>query len=124
MPKLMCLWIWEACGHGTNDAKTQGKESRSRARSRRALVAASAGDEAEGEVSNVVPRPKGQSFSLAQKMRAAISWYYSHVQLRGNVEWREDENGQCTGNPSYSPLVSNLMKGLQRQKVRFNNFHR
>lgn len=59
------------------------------------------------------------SYGHAQKMRAAMTYAFGHLQGLGNLPWHESElrSGQMLGNPSVSVEVSSYMCSLRRRKV-------
>ena len=60
------------------------------------------------------------SYGHAQKMRAAMTYAFSHIHGLGRRRWQEDPPGSThfIGNPSVSAEVSNYMISLHRRKVR------
>ncbi|KAG2147302.1 hypothetical protein BD769DRAFT_1660470 [Suillus cothurnatus] len=58
-------------------------------------------------------------YGHAQKMRAAMTYAFGHLQGLGNLPWHESElhSGQMLGNPSVSVEVSSYMCSLRRRKV-------
>ncbi|KAL1671892.1 DNA breaking-rejoining enzyme [Schizophyllum commune] len=56
--------------------------------------------------------------TTAQKIRAALTYFFGILCGLGNVEWHKDPTtGRMIGNPSISSLVSRYMVGLQRRKA-------
>lgn len=50
-------------------------------------------------------------------MRAAVSYFYAQNKDRGTEKWHNDENGNYSGNPALSHIVSRYMISLQKRKV-------
>lgn len=60
-----------------------------------------------------------QSYTYAQKMRAAATYGFGRVHGLGNIQWTRSEiSGKWKGNPSVSEVVSTYMISLRRRKVR------
>jgi hypothetical protein len=60
---------------------------------------------------------KGNKWSHAQKMRAAISHHFSVTLQMGNERFFEKIDGTWSGNPSISDVVARYMRSLKRRKV-------
>lgn len=88
LPSLICAWIYHMCERP--DLKAKDKLAR---------------------------ETKGHTYQHAEKMRAAITFYYSYEKKLGNAPWRCETNGAWTGNPNNSDIVSRYMKSLRRRKV-------
>ncbi|KAJ6450218.1 hypothetical protein C8R47DRAFT_998961 [Mycena vitilis] len=59
------------------------------------------------------------SYSNAQKKRAALTWAFGRCTGRGDERWRESEAvpGLMLGNPSCSALLASYMLSLRQRKV-------
>ena len=63
---------------------------------------------------------EGNSYSLALKIRAAITWHFGIIEGLGNSPWGQNHLGEWYGNPSTSSKISVLMKSLARLKVHYS----
>ncbi|KAK7006123.1 hypothetical protein R3P38DRAFT_2555618 [Favolaschia claudopus] len=59
-----------------------------------------------------------QSYSYAQKMRAAMTHAFGHNHGLGKAKWHKDDRGIWKGNPSVSDTVSGYLVNLRRTKTR------
>ena len=58
------------------------------------------------------------SYSHAQKMRAAATYGFGHLNGLGSIPWQKSEvSGKMLGNPSISEDVSRYMISLRKKKV-------
>ncbi|KAJ6481386.1 hypothetical protein DFH09DRAFT_944307, partial [Mycena vulgaris] len=63
-----------------------------------------------------IPR---DSYSHAQKMRAAATYGFGRLNGLGSLPWQKSEvSGKMLGNPSISEDVSRYMISLRKKKVR------
>lgn len=61
---------------------------------------------------------KRDTYSMAQKMRAAMTFTFGRTIGLGTLPWHESEvTGEMKGNPSVSQTVSSYMVSLHRRKV-------
>ncbi|KAF9471372.1 hypothetical protein BDN70DRAFT_786648, partial [Pholiota conissans] len=64
------------------------------------------------------PGPKPQTYSHAQKIRAAMTHIFGRIFNLGRTVWYRDENsGRMRGNPSCSERVASYMISLRRRKA-------
>jgi hypothetical protein len=64
-----------------------------------------------------IPR---DSYSHAQKMRAAATYGFGRLNGLGSLPWQKSEvSGKMVGNPSISEDVSRYMISLRKKKVRY-----
>jgi hypothetical protein len=87
-PKMICLWISHVCEKPDPSSKSRFERER-----------------------------QNRSWSHAEKMRAAVSFLYSHQLKRGRDTYIQDDTRQWKGNPVLSHEVSQYMKSLRRRKV-------
>ncbi|KAJ7348372.1 hypothetical protein DFH08DRAFT_658618, partial [Mycena albidolilacea] len=60
-----------------------------------------------------------ESYSHAQKMRAAATYGFGRLNGLGSIPWQKSEvSGKMLGNPSVSETVSRYMITLRKAKVR------
>jgi hypothetical protein len=60
-----------------------------------------------------------ESYSHAQKMRAATTYGFGRLNGLGSIPWQKSEvSGKMLGNPSVSETVSRYMITLRKAKVR------
>ncbi|KAJ7107691.1 DNA breaking-rejoining enzyme, partial [Mycena epipterygia] len=65
------------------------------------------------------PSISRDSYSHAQKMRAAATYGFGRLNGLGSVAWQKSEvSGKMTGNPSVSEAVARYMVSLRKRKVR------
>jgi hypothetical protein len=63
------------------------------------------------------------TYSYAQKMRAAMTYAFGRLHGLGTMSWHESgSSGRMVGNPSVSNVVSSYMVGLRRRKVSQDNY--
>lgn len=66
-----------------------------------------------------IPR---DSYSHAQKMRAAATYGFGRLHGLGSLPWQKSElSGNMLGNPSISETVSRYMVSLRKKKVGFHS---
>lgn len=59
------------------------------------------------------------SYSHAQKMRAAVTYAFGRLNGLGSIAWQKSEvSGRMIGNPSVSEAVARYMVSLRKRKVR------
>ncbi|GJE98264.1 hypothetical protein PsYK624_144900 [Phanerochaete sordida] len=62
---------------------------------------------------------KGCRYATAVSIRAALTYWYRHVQkIHDTSEWRVDDDGRCHGLPTRSQAVARYMLGLQKAKAK------
>ncbi|KAJ7236088.1 hypothetical protein B0H12DRAFT_999191, partial [Mycena haematopus] len=65
------------------------------------------------------PSIERDSYSHAQKMRAAATYGFGRLNGLGSLPWQKSEvSGKMRGNPSISEAVSRYMVSLRKKKVR------
>ena len=90
VPPLICLWIQSVCEKAEPNSSSQ-----------------------------LLRESENRTWSHAQKMRAAVSYFYAHEVRLGSDRFSEKSNGEWTGNPTLSDIVARYMRSLHRRKVCF-----
>ncbi|OCK90995.1 uncharacterized protein K441DRAFT_576979, partial [Cenococcum geophilum 1.58] len=62
---------------------------------------------------------ENRTWLYAQKMRAAVSYFYAHEVHLGSNRFSKKSNGEWIGNLTLLDIVARYIRSLHRQKVYF-----